>query len=40
MDFVPLSRNFDRVLAAELLGTFVPTADYFCNRAQGSRQVS
>jgi uncharacterized membrane protein YtjA (UPF0391 family) len=27
-----LSRNFDRFQVGELPGTFVPTADYFCNR--------
>jgi uncharacterized membrane protein YtjA (UPF0391 family) len=26
-----LSRDFDRLPARELFGTFVPTADYFCN---------
>jgi uncharacterized membrane protein YtjA (UPF0391 family) len=28
-----LSRNFDEFRAWELLGTFVPAANYFCNRA-------
>jgi uncharacterized membrane protein YtjA (UPF0391 family) len=34
-----LSRNFDGFLLGELPGTFVPTADYFCNPRDAFRRA-
>jgi uncharacterized membrane protein YtjA (UPF0391 family) len=40
LDFVPFYRGIlIGAFAGELLGTFVPTADYFCNPRESSRQL-